>query len=131
MNRLKAIGGLIAVLAAILAVTALAIFTMAQLDTDNQDSMIAVTTSAFGIISALVGAYLGIKITADTSARTTEQAREAAVAQHEAGVLSEKLTAVTDKVDEVADSQQATAIKDAGEEAEKQARATRSRHFRI
>lgn len=126
--NVKTIGGLIAVVVAIVAVASLTLFTLAQLDTKHQDSMVAVTSSAFGIISAIVGAYLGIKITADTNARATDRAGEAAIAQHEAGVLSEKLAAVTDKVDEVVPDDKAAEIKYAGEEAEKEARAVRPRY---
>jgi hypothetical protein len=130
LGRLRAIGGLIAVAIGVLAVTSLAVFTLTRLDTENQESMVAITSSAFGIISALVGAYLGIKITADTNSRANEQARQAAVAEHEAGVLSETLSAVSNKVEEVA-PEQATEIKAAAEEAAEAARAPRSKHHSI
>lgn len=123
---------MIAVVVAVIAVSGLAVFTITQLDTENQDSMIALASSAFGIISAVVGAYLGIKITADTHATATAQAKDAAIAEHEAGVLSQKLSAVTNKVDEVIPDQ-AAEIKDAAKEAEEIARAKRlpPRHWEI
>lgn len=95
-NSIKAIGGLIAVVAAIVAVGALTVVTLTQLGSTNKDSMIAVTSSAFGIISAVVGAYLGIKITADTSEKASEQAKSAAVAQHEAEVKEKKISTVNE-----------------------------------
>jgi hypothetical protein len=97
-NSIKTIGGLLAVLGGITAVTALAIVTLTKLDTENSESMIAVTSSAFGIISAVVGAYLGIKITADSSNKTNEEAKNAAVAQHEAALAQKEKSAVEEKV---------------------------------
>ncbi len=107
---LKAIGGLIAVVVGILAVTALALVTLWRLGTDNQEAMVAVTSSAFGIISAVVGAYLGIKISADTSAKASEEVKQAtgnaAVAQHVADKAQEEVTKVKDVADEVLEPDQ-------------------------
>ena len=97
-NSIKAMGGLIAVVAAIVAVGALTVVTLTQLGSTNKDSMIAVTSSAFGIISAVVGAYLGIKITADTTEKASEQAESAAVSQHEAEVKEKKISTVNEKL---------------------------------
>ncbi len=93
-GSIKSIGGLIAVVAGITAVTALAIVTLAQLGSTNKESIVAVTSSAFGIISAVVGAYLGIKISADTSEKASDQAKDAAVSKHVADVTKSKLEAV-------------------------------------
>jgi len=85
-NNLKSIVGLIAVVAGIAAVTALTVVTVTVLGED--DSQVALTSSAFGVISAVVSAYLGIKITAESSARATAETKEeiekAAVAEREA-----------------------------------------------
>jgi hypothetical protein len=99
-NSIKTIGGLLAVLAGITAVTALAIVTLTKLDPENKESMIAVTSSAFGIISAVVGAYLGIKITADSATKTNEESKTAAVAVHEANVIKQQASAFEAKVQE-------------------------------
>lgn len=123
-TSLKSIGGLIAVVTAITAVTALTIVTLTQLGS-NKDSIVAVTSSAFGIISAVVGAYLGIKITADTSAKSTEKAgqetkmaeQQAQVAEQQAQVANSTLQAVTSKIDEVVPPAQAAQVKAAGFEA--------------
>jgi hypothetical protein len=85
-ESIKMIGGLIAVVFGITAVTALTIVTLTQLGSDNKDSIVAVTSSAFGIISAVVGAYLGIKVSSDTSAKASDEGKRAAVAQHEAKI---------------------------------------------
>ena len=102
---LKAIGGLIAVVVGILAVTGLALFTLAQLDTNNQDGMVAVTSSAFGIISAVIGAYLGIKISADTNAKASADVKraagDAAVAQHVADQAQQEVSQVKGAAAEV------------------------------
>lgn len=98
-SSIKTIGGLLAVLAGITAVTALAIVTLAKLGSENKESMIAVTSSAFGIISAVVGAYLGIKITADSTAKTSEETKKAAVAVHEANAIKYQATAFEEKVE--------------------------------
>jgi hypothetical protein len=107
---LKAIGGLIAVVVGILAVTGLALVTLWQLDTENQEGMVAVTSSAFGIISAVVGAYLGIKISAETSAKASEEVKHAtgtaAVAQHEASQAHQEVTKVKGAAAEVLEPEQ-------------------------
>jgi hypothetical protein len=81
---IKSVGGLIAVVVGITAVTALTIVTLTKLGEENKDSMVAVTSSAFGIISAVVGAYLGIKITADTNKKASDEAKSAGAAENEA-----------------------------------------------
>jgi hypothetical protein len=66
-ESIRAIGGLLVVVAGIVAVTALTIITLTRLGSTDEDSMVAVTSSAFGIISAVIGAYLGIKISAESN----------------------------------------------------------------
>lgn len=115
-SSIKTIGGLLAVLAGITAVTALAIVTLTKLDSDNKESMIAVTSSAFGIISAVVGAYLGIKITADSASKTNEEAKNAAVAEHEVNVAKHQVSAIEETVKDK-DPQLAKEAQVAGQEA--------------
>lgn len=100
------VGGLVAVVTGITAVTALAIVT-AQL-VDNQQSAVAVTSSAFGMISAVVGAYLGIKITADTHKTGQKEATEA---NERATKAQQKLDAVTTRADEVLSVEDANKLK--------------------
>lgn len=124
---IKAIGGLIAVVSGITAVAVLAVVTLTRLPTTDKSSMVAITSSAFGVISAVVGAYLGIKVTADHAANATADAKDAAVSQHQAEVERQKLLAMTDKVEEVAPGQ-ADEVKAAGFKAgEEAARTTRPR----
>jgi hypothetical protein len=115
-NSIKTIGGLLAVLAGITAVTALAIVTLTRLGSENKESMIAVTSSAFGIISAVVGAYLGIKITADSASKTNQEAKNAAVAEHEVKVAKHQVSAIEETVKDK-DPGLAEEAKSAGQEA--------------
>jgi hypothetical protein len=122
-NKLKAIGGLIAVGIGVTAVTGLAIVTITRLGSEEKDSMVAVTSSAFGIISALVGAYLGIKITADTTARAGDNIKKAAVAEHEAYIAKEQVSAMEESAEKRAPAQ-ADAIKAAAADAREEAART-------
>jgi hypothetical protein len=118
-TTVKSIGGLIAVGIGVAAVTTLAIVTLTQFGPEEKDSIVAITSSAFGIISAVVGAYLGIKITSDTAGAATEQAKDAGVAQHLAYVATTERDAATEKAKEVAPQQAAeinAAAIEAGEE---------------
>jgi uncharacterized protein YacL len=65
VEKTRAWTGLIAVVAAILGVVGLAIGCAIVLG--NDESTIAITTAAFGVISTMVTAYLGIKATANTA----------------------------------------------------------------
>lgn len=65
IEKTRAWTGLISVIAAILGVVGLAIGAAVVLGDD--ESTIAITTAAFGVISTMVTAYLGIKATANTA----------------------------------------------------------------
>lgn len=126
-ENLKAIGGLIAVVVGIVAVVILASVTITRLGAEDKDSMVAITTSAFGIISAVVGAYLGIKISAETNAKAGEEGKKAAVAEHEANVKEQKIAAVNETVEKLVSEEkvspeQANEIQAASTEAEEAAR---------
>jgi len=108
-ETVRRLGGLIAVVVGVIAVTALAIVTLTQLG-DEKDSLVAVTTSAFGIISAVVGAYLGIKITGDTADKATREVKNAAVAEHEAHIARRQVAAMKETAKDTVDAEQAEAI---------------------
>ncbi|HEX3609463.1 MAG TPA: hypothetical protein VHU14_07340 [Solirubrobacterales bacterium] len=99
-ESIKSIGGLIAVVVGITAVTSLAIVTLTRLD--NKASAVAVTSSAFGIISAVIGAYLGIKISSDNTATAGDEATKAALARQKAEVAQQKLLNLTKTLEKVA-----------------------------
>jgi hypothetical protein len=120
---IKAIGGLIAVVSGITAVAVLAVVTLTRLESNDKTSMVAITSSAFGVISAVVGAYLGIKVTGDHAANATADAKDAAVSQHQAEVDRQKLLAMTDKIEEVA-PEKANEVKAAGFQAGEEAART-------
>jgi hypothetical protein len=65
-DGIKSVGGLIAVVTGVVAVTALTLV-VTQATGLGKDSVVAITTSAFGIISTVIGAYLGIKISSEAS----------------------------------------------------------------
>lgn len=74
----RALGGLLAVVSGILAVVIVGVVTLALLGNADTSSTVAVATSAFGVISTVVGAYLGVKIGAEQTQAATRTA-EAAV----------------------------------------------------
>jgi hypothetical protein len=126
-KSVQMIGGLLVVVAGIVAVTALTIITLSRLDSAKEDSMIAITSSAFGIISAVIGAYLGIKISADSNekvvtgvTKVADAEQKADAAAQEASVVKQQLTAMTEKLDEVAPAH-ADAVKAAGYQASEEA----------
>jgi hypothetical protein len=130
-NSIKAIGGLIVVVVGIGSVALLAVITLTRFDNAENDSAIAIASSAFGVISAVVGAYLGIKITAETTQKVHEKASEetekAAIAEHEAGVKEKKISAVNETMEKLVSEdkvskEQANAITEASVTAEEEAR---------
>lgn len=102
LDSIRTVGGLIAVVAALIAVTALTIYTLSQLDSSKENTVVGVTSSAFGIISAVVGAYLGIKITADSSRdakKMTEAQRDVEIAKQDAAQARQDADAAHGHVD--------------------------------
>lgn len=132
-ENVRAVTGLLVVSVGILAVVALAMTAVILLGSDNKDSIVAITTSALGIISAVVSGYLGIKATANAAAKTTavtaEKAGEAAVAQNEVRVKKSKVDRLNQEIDrrekngEMA-PQLAKELRNASVEAEEEARQT-------
>lgn len=77
-ESIRSVGGLVVVVIGVMAVTALAITTMAPIRSGKDaNSMIPLATAAIGVISAVVGSYLGIKIGTDQSATFAEDANRA------------------------------------------------------
>jgi len=122
---------LLVVFLGILAVVALAVVAVALLGGNNKASVVAVTTSALGIISAVVSGYLGIKATANTAAKATtvtaEKAGEAAVAQNEARVKKAKVDRFNEEIDKqekagTMEPEMAEKLRDASVKAEEEAR---------
>lgn len=81
---IKSVGGLIVVVTGIIAVTALALVTT-QAGSLSKEAVVAITSSAFGIISTVIGAYLGIKISSEASTKTNETLRSVALEKHPRG----------------------------------------------
>jgi hypothetical protein len=75
-ESIKSIGGLVAVVIGVVAVTVLAIVTMIFIDSGRDaTTIVPLSTAAFGVISAVVGAYLGIKIGTDQSKGLVDQSK--------------------------------------------------------
>ena len=73
-EQLRTITGLVAVVAGIIAVGALTVVTVKLLSgEENKEAIVAITTSAFGIVSTVVTAFLGIKATANASMNVNKQ----------------------------------------------------------
>ena len=73
-DQLRTITGLVAVVAGIIAVGALTVVTVNLLSgEENKEAIVAITTSAFGIVSTVVTAFLGIKATANASMHVNKQ----------------------------------------------------------
>ncbi len=88
-GRIGSRDGLIAVTVGIVSVSTLAVVTLVLLRNGNDAaSTVSVATSAFGVISALVGAYLGIKIgTEQTQGIAQGAQRDAQAASARAGAM--------------------------------------------
>jgi hypothetical protein len=74
VESLKIVTGLAAVIAGVAAVAALTVVAVSLMS--DAQSTVAITTSALGIISTVVTAYLGIKATANSSNKASEVASE-------------------------------------------------------
>jgi hypothetical protein len=93
---IRAVSGLIAVVSGIVAVSILSGLALTRFGSSDKASIVAVTTSAFGIISAVVGAYLGIK----TASGAAIDSQEAVLAKHDAAVSQQKVTRLQEVVDD-------------------------------
>jgi hypothetical protein len=73
-DQLRTITGLVAVVAGIIAVGALTVVTVNLLAAEqNKEAIVAITTSAFGIVSTVVTAFLGIRATANASTSVNKE----------------------------------------------------------
>jgi uncharacterized membrane protein len=97
-NPVREVGGLIAVVTGVTAVAVLAIVTLTQLK--DKSSMVAISSSAFGVISAVIGAYLGIKISSDSNTKSEAAVGEAAVKGHELKISKQEKVAMQEVAEE-------------------------------
>jgi hypothetical protein len=108
---IHAIGGLIAVVSGIVAVCILAAITLTQLNgKGDKEAIVAITTSAFGIISTVIGAYLGIKISSEAAGNASVEAKHAAVANVEAQNSQQEVSAIKEVVGNVLDEDEAAKV---------------------
>ncbi len=77
-EKIKTIGGLVAVVAGVIAVLVIAIVAMAV----NSSTSATIASATAGVIATIVGAYFGVKVGSDQSRTAAEgQKAEAAKAQ--------------------------------------------------
>ncbi len=114
-NPIREVGGLIAVVTGVTAVAALAVVTLTQLG-NKSSSIVAVSSSAFGVISAVTGAYLGIKISSDSNTKSEAAVGEAAVKANELKISKQEKAAMQEAAEEKG-PEVAEAVKTAGQQA--------------
>jgi hypothetical protein len=74
----KAVGGLIAVVLAILAITGIAVVTELLIKASGgTGGFAAVAASAFGVIATVAGAYFGVKVGSDQAKASAQEASRA------------------------------------------------------
>lgn len=77
-DSVQSVAGLVSVVVGVFCITALALATMAFIGSDHDGNVIVpLATAAFGVISAVVGAYLGIKIGTDQTKTLAQSASQA------------------------------------------------------
>lgn len=79
-EAIRSIGGLVAVAIGVGAVAALAIVIVTTVGGLEKTAVVSIATSAFGVISTVVGAYMGIKIGTDQTEQAVGGATAAAAA---------------------------------------------------
>jgi hypothetical protein len=136
LEKLRSKTGLAALIVTIVAVVFLAGVTAILLGGGvNSESTVAIVTAAFGIISTVATAYLGIKATANSSveaaaasaAGSSESSDEAAVARYEEEVKKSKVDRLNEEIDKREQKGQmsrevAKELRDASVQAEEEAR---------
>jgi hypothetical protein len=101
-ERIKLIGGLVAVSIGVVSVAIIALYAISQ---NNEDAG-TIASAAGGVIASIVGAYFGVKIGSDQTQKAQDGLKEqAAKAQAFAAHLS------PDKADEILDKAQDLAEK--------------------
>ena len=98
-EEIKSIGGLVAVALGVGAIAALTIVIITTASGLEDTSIVAISTSAFGVVSTVVGAFVGIKVGSDQTGKAVEEVKASATA---VGAATAQLT----------DTQRATMKKD-------------------
>ena len=103
-ERIKLIGGLVAVAIGVLAVAVIALYAISQ----NNDDAGTIASAAGGVIASIVGAYFGVKIGSDQSKKAQEGLKEEAA---KAQVFAAHLSPEKVDIDEIIGKAQALAEK--------------------
>jgi hypothetical protein len=113
---IRALGSLLGVVVAITAVTVIGLVTITKFaGTDaDKDSIVAIATSAFGVVSAIVAAFLGIKVTADQGAQiVSAKEDQVKTAQEDAQAAQNAVAAVEQVAKSIDDPKAQQKIDDA------------------
>jgi hypothetical protein len=135
LEKLRSRTGLAALIVTVVAVVALAALTAVLLGGGvNNESTVAIVTAAFGIVSTVATAYLGIKATANSSVEAAAAASgggpnddDAAVARYEENVKKSKVDRLNEEIDKREKKGEMTTkvadeLRDASIQAEEEAR---------
>ena len=106
-ERIKLIGGLVAVALGVLAVAVIALYAISK-DDKNAGT---IASAAGGVIASIVGAYFGVKIGSDQSKNAQDGLKEEAA---KAQVFAAHLSPENLKIDDVLDKAQKAAAKAVG-----------------
>ena len=79
-EAIKSIGGLVAVAMGVGAVAAVTIVVITTVTSLDSASTVAIATSAFGVVSTVVGAFMGIKIGTDQTGKAVDEVKASAAA---------------------------------------------------
>jgi hypothetical protein len=108
---LHTVAGLIAVIGGIVAVCVLSAITLTRLSGSNdKEAIVAITTTAFGIISAVVGAYLGIKVSSTAAESANVNARRTAAVSQAAHSSQQEFTSLKGAVQNALPDEQADKV---------------------
>lgn len=139
LEKLRSRTGLAALIVTVVAVVILAgVAAIVLGGDDNSESTVAIVTAAFGIISTVATAYLGIKATANSSVEAAaasaggSESGEVAVARYEEGIKKSKVDRLNEEIDTREQKGEistglAKQLRDASVQAEEEARRTRPR----
>jgi hypothetical protein len=99
-EKIRTVGGLLAVVAGVLAVGSIAIVALAK----NTSTAATIASSAGGVIATIVGAYFGVKVGSDQSraANSSERAEAAKAQVYAAHLPSEEAPAIIDRAEAAA-----------------------------
>jgi hypothetical protein len=89
LEEIRSIGGLVAVAIGVGAVAALSVVVITTQTGLDNTSIVAISTSAFGVVSTVVGSFVGIKVGTDQAGKAIEEVKASGTA---VGAMSAQLS---------------------------------------